>query len=113
MCQTYSDFFNWNKVKIRYCDGASFAGQPKSEVRIDFTFDTNLYIFGFIYVDVFYKHILYSREEVSCCSEARSYGKLLSMNSYQLAYPKQSRLYFYNNNNPIYLLKFSELVSNK
>ncbi|KAJ0087973.1 hypothetical protein Patl1_31875 [Pistacia atlantica] len=22
------DFFNWNKVKIRYCDGASFAGHP-------------------------------------------------------------------------------------
>ncbi|CAK8541616.1 unnamed protein product [Lathyrus sativus] len=25
------DFFNWNKVKIRYCDGASFAGRPESE----------------------------------------------------------------------------------
>ncbi|KAL5057876.1 hypothetical protein RYX36_029480 [Vicia faba] len=25
------DFFNWNKVKIRYCDGASFAGHPESE----------------------------------------------------------------------------------
>ncbi|CAK9184204.1 unnamed protein product [Ilex paraguariensis] len=27
------DFFNWNKVKIRYCDGASFAGHPESEFR--------------------------------------------------------------------------------
>ncbi|KAG4377665.1 hypothetical protein GLYMA_18G179800v4 [Glycine max] len=27
------DFFNWNKVKIRYCDGASFAGHPESEQR--------------------------------------------------------------------------------
>jgi hypothetical protein len=34
ICQTYSDFFNWNKVKIRYCDGASFAGHPESEVRV-------------------------------------------------------------------------------
>ncbi|KAE8099400.1 hypothetical protein FH972_017385 [Carpinus fangiana] len=25
------DFFTWNKVKIRYCDGASFAGHPESE----------------------------------------------------------------------------------
>ncbi|XP_048500523.1 pectin acetylesterase 5 isoform X2 [Beta vulgaris subsp. vulgaris] len=25
------DFFNWNKVKIRYCDGSSFAGHPESE----------------------------------------------------------------------------------
>ncbi|THG07857.1 hypothetical protein TEA_007755 [Camellia sinensis var. sinensis] len=28
-----SDFFNWNKVKIRYCDGASFAGHPESEFK--------------------------------------------------------------------------------
>ncbi|KAK9671352.1 hypothetical protein RND81_12G024100 [Saponaria officinalis] len=25
------DFFNWNKVKIRYCDGASFAGHSNNE----------------------------------------------------------------------------------
>lgn len=24
-----SDFYNWNRVKIRYCDGASFAGNAK------------------------------------------------------------------------------------
>ncbi|KAI7988965.1 hypothetical protein LOK49_LG13G02354 [Camellia lanceoleosa] len=24
------NFFNWNKVKIRYCDGASFAGHPEN-----------------------------------------------------------------------------------
>jgi hypothetical protein len=22
-----ADFYNWNRVKIRYCDGASFAGE--------------------------------------------------------------------------------------
>ncbi|KAL5740605.1 hypothetical protein ACOSQ2_029785 [Xanthoceras sorbifolium] len=27
------DFFNWNKVKIRYCDGASLAGHPESELK--------------------------------------------------------------------------------
>ncbi|XP_068642214.1 pectin acetylesterase 5-like isoform X2 [Aristolochia californica] len=27
------DFFNWNKVKIRYCDGGSLAGFVKSEVQ--------------------------------------------------------------------------------
>ncbi|KAL4605086.1 hypothetical protein ACB092_09G003300 [Castanea dentata] len=27
------DFFNWNKVKIRYCDGASFASHPESEPK--------------------------------------------------------------------------------
>ncbi|KAK4776180.1 hypothetical protein SAY87_024141 [Trapa incisa] len=27
------DFFNWNKVKIRYCDGASLSGHPESELK--------------------------------------------------------------------------------
>ncbi|KAM6574616.1 hypothetical protein CsatA_022943 [Cannabis sativa] len=27
------DFFNWNKVKLRYCDGASFAGHPETELK--------------------------------------------------------------------------------
>lgn len=36
------DFHNWNRVKIRYCDGASFAGHPESE----FTNGTKLFFRG-------------------------------------------------------------------
>jgi hypothetical protein len=32
--EDFLDFFNWNKVKIRYCDGASFAGHPESELKV-------------------------------------------------------------------------------
>lgn len=28
------DFFNWNRVKVRYCDGASFAGRPEAEFKV-------------------------------------------------------------------------------
>ncbi|KAF3778908.1 Pectin acetylesterase 5 [Nymphaea thermarum] len=28
-----ADFFNWNRVKLRYCDGASFAGDDEHEVK--------------------------------------------------------------------------------
>ncbi|CAA0809425.1 Pectin acetylesterase 12 [Striga hermonthica] len=31
-----ADFFNWNRVKVRYCDGASFAGDGDNEVRLHF-----------------------------------------------------------------------------
>ncbi|KAI3830873.1 hypothetical protein MKW92_050981 [Papaver armeniacum] len=27
------DFFNWNRVKLRYCDGASFAGDSQNEAK--------------------------------------------------------------------------------
>lgn len=26
---TWADFYNWNRVKLRYCDGGSFAGDAK------------------------------------------------------------------------------------
>lgn len=29
MCVLLADFYNWNRVKIRYCDGASFAGDAR------------------------------------------------------------------------------------
>ncbi|KAG8369008.1 hypothetical protein BUALT_Bualt15G0105600 [Buddleja alternifolia] len=28
------DFYNWNRVKIRYCDGASFAGDSENKARV-------------------------------------------------------------------------------
>lgn len=28
----FADFFNWNRVKVRYCDGASFAGDSQNQV---------------------------------------------------------------------------------
>ena len=55
--------------------------------------------------------IIYSRKEVGCSSEVRSYGKLLWMNSYQLACRKQNRLYFYcNPKYPIFLVFLLLLV---
>ena len=29
----HTDFYNWNRVKIRYCDGASFAGEGYDKAR--------------------------------------------------------------------------------
>ncbi|KAJ0594091.1 putative pectinacetylesterase/NOTUM [Helianthus annuus] len=26
LCTLFSDFYNWNRIKVRYCDGASFTG---------------------------------------------------------------------------------------
>ena len=34
----FLDFFNWNKVKIRYCDGASLSGHPETELKVSFGF---------------------------------------------------------------------------
>nr|GMD77935.1 pectin acetylesterase 12-like [Ipomoea batatas] len=28
------DFYNWNRIKVRYCDGASFSGDSENQVCI-------------------------------------------------------------------------------
>lgn len=34
VCLSSADFFNWNRVKLRYCDGASFSGDGQNQVCI-------------------------------------------------------------------------------
>lgn len=29
-CFVFQDFYNWNRVKIRYCDGSSFTGDVEA-----------------------------------------------------------------------------------
>lgn len=31
----FADFFNWNRAKLRYCDGGSFAGDGEDQVLLD------------------------------------------------------------------------------
>jgi hypothetical protein len=33
-----ADFYNWNKVKVRYCDGGSFSGKVEDEFQVSRTF---------------------------------------------------------------------------
>ncbi|KAJ0027251.1 hypothetical protein Pint_35427 [Pistacia integerrima] len=95
------DFFNWNKVKIRYCDGASFAGHPDSELKaslICLGFES-LFIVKFcnsvsftmqVFLPMFI--ILCHRMEQSFSLEASSSGKHLWMNYYLWACLMPSRM---------------------
>ena len=38
-----ADFFNWNRVKVRYCDGASFSGDSEDKVSGLFSLFTFFY----------------------------------------------------------------------
>ncbi|KAL2509521.1 Pectin acetylesterase 5 [Forsythia ovata] len=48
------DFFNWNRVKIRYCDGASFSGHPENE----FKNGTKLFFRGQLILDTLMDELL-------------------------------------------------------
>lgn len=75
MCVLLADFYNWNRVKIRYCDGASFAGDAK--------FDNGVYALW----THFFILVLITRAK--CLSSLNSYlGK-----EYYTSYPFVATLY--------------------
>jgi len=45
-----ADFFNWNRVKIRYCDGASFAGDGEHRVNFD--------VFVLLKIEIMLNHLI-------------------------------------------------------
>jgi hypothetical protein len=32
-----ADFYNWNRIKVRYCDGSSFTGDVEAVNPVSFT----------------------------------------------------------------------------
>ena len=46
VCAT--DFYNWNRVKIRYCDGASFAGEGFDKAQQIFLSAAYIYLHQFL-----------------------------------------------------------------
>jgi hypothetical protein len=37
LISTLSDFYNWNRVYVRYCDGASFSGDAEGRAQVIFS----------------------------------------------------------------------------
>lgn len=44
-----SEFFNWNKLKVKYCDGSSFSSNPDTEFKVSHTV--------YIYYETIYLHL--------------------------------------------------------
>lgn len=45
----FADFYNWNRVKVRYCDGGSFSGDSENKVSICIEFDNLLVLHWLLY----------------------------------------------------------------
>lgn len=68
------DFFNWNRVKLRYCDGASFSGEGYNEVRTHF-YPLQLYIYQLrLSFNGCLKEMCYDFRHQSFTFEGKRYG---------------------------------------
>ena len=41
---TFAEFYNWNRVKVRYCDGGSFSGDVDEHVEVTLENSNQVYI---------------------------------------------------------------------
>ncbi|KAF6137766.1 hypothetical protein GIB67_040474 [Kingdonia uniflora] len=91
------DFFNWNKVKIRYCDGASLAGNPANELKVASTDSPKLFFRGQLIweaiMDEFVALGLANAKQalLSGCS-AGGLATLIHCDSFKEILPKESKV---------------------
>lgn len=57
------DFYNWNRVKLRYCDGASFGGDAEYKNGTTILFFRGQRIWDAIIVDLFSKGFLLAEKD--------------------------------------------------
>ncbi|KAJ0967167.1 hypothetical protein J5N97_024084 [Dioscorea zingiberensis] len=63
------DFYNWNRVKLRYCDGASFAGDSEYNATINTLYFRGKRIWGAIIQDLLPKGLMFAEKALlSGCS---------------------------------------------
>jgi hypothetical protein len=54
LISTLSDFYNWNRVYVRYCDGASFSGDAEGRAQVIFWNPAPTSLFWLLEVMMFY-----------------------------------------------------------
>ncbi|KAI3910724.1 hypothetical protein MKW92_015533 [Papaver armeniacum] len=84
------DFFNWNKVKIRYCDGASFAGnQSEPEVMVRGLFFRGQLIWDAVMEELLSLGLATARQALLSGCSAGGLAALIHCDAFQEMLPKQ------------------------
>ncbi|XP_049935933.1 pectin acetylesterase 12-like isoform X4 [Nymphaea colorata] len=84
------DFFNWNRVKIRYCDGASFSGEGGDKV-------SNLYFRGqriwlAAVEDLMSKGMRYAKQALLSGCSAGGLASILHCDEFHELFPRGTRV---------------------
>ncbi|CAN6467125.1 unnamed protein product [Victoria cruziana] len=84
------DFFNWNRVKIRYCDGASFSGEARDKV-------SNLYFRGqriwlAAIEELMLKGMRYAKQALLSGCSAGGLASILHCDEFRELFPRSIRV---------------------
>lgn len=82
------DFYNWNRVKLRYCDGASFAGDAKFENKTSLLYFKGQKIWEAIISDLLPKGLIHAEKALLSGCSAGALASFLHCDSFTLHLPR-------------------------
>uniref|UniRef100_A0A0E0JS20 Pectin acetylesterase n=1 Tax=Oryza punctata TaxID=4537 RepID=A0A0E0JS20_ORYPU len=88
--QLNSDFYNWNKVAIRYCDGASFSGDAEAQDKDGSTLHfRGLRIWKAVVDELMGKGLATAKQAILSGCSAGGLAALLHCNDFHARFPKE------------------------
>ncbi|OAY42467.1 pectin acetylesterase 12 [Manihot esculenta] len=88
--QDNPDFFNWNRVKLRYCDGASFAGDSENKAaQLQFRGQR---IWSAAMEDLMSKGMRYANQALLSGCSAGGLASILHCDEFRNLFPRTSRV---------------------
>ncbi|KAF0917754.1 hypothetical protein E2562_021249, partial [Oryza meyeriana var. granulata] len=88
--QVNSDFYNWNKVVIRYCDGASFSGDAEAQDRDGSTLHfRGLRIWEAVVDELMEKGLATAKQALLSGCSAGGLATLLHCDDFHARFPKE------------------------
>ncbi|KAL5220173.1 hypothetical protein ABZP36_024886 [Zizania latifolia] len=88
--QLNSDFYNWNKVVVRYCDGASFSGDAEAQDTDGSTiYFRGLRIWNAVLDELMEKGLASAKQAILSGCSAGGLATLLHCNDFHARFPKE------------------------
>ncbi|XP_060212721.1 pectin acetylesterase 8-like [Lycium barbarum] len=86
------EFYNWNRVRVKYCDGSSFTGDVEQVDPENKLFFRGARIFKAIMKDLWSKGMKYAENAILCGTSAGGLATILNCDKFKSLLPNDARV---------------------
>ncbi|KAH9320727.1 hypothetical protein KI387_015366 [Taxus chinensis] len=86
------DFYNWNRIKVRYCDGASFTGDVEVVNPVDKLYFRGQRVFRAVISELFTKGMINAKQALFSGCSAGGLTAILNCENFRALMPKTTKV---------------------
>uniref|UniRef100_A0A0C9S471 Pectin acetylesterase n=1 Tax=Wollemia nobilis TaxID=56998 RepID=A0A0C9S471_9CONI len=86
------DFYNWNRIKVRYCDGASFTGDVEEVNPVDKLYFRGQRVFRAVISDLMAKGMINAKQALFSGCSAGGLTSILNCDNFRALTPKTTKV---------------------